>query len=117
MKFSPRPKPNKRKPPSPKVAITPPVPPPVDRPRRTPEQRRRGAGIFFAVVASGSGVASIVTGGMAASLRAQFNATDVEANAHDLKDRHTPLAAAAIATGAVAVGATALAVVLLKRSR
>ena len=116
VKFSPRPKPKKKKPPSPKVALTPTAPPPVDR-RRTPEQRRRGAGITFAVIAGGTGVASIVTGALAGSLRAQFNATEVEADAKDLQRRHTPLAAAAISTGVVAVGATVLAVVLLKRKR
>jgi hypothetical protein len=117
VEFSSRPKrPQPRpKPPSPKAAVVVPPPQPVDRPRSSPEKRRRGAGIFFAVVAGGVGAASIATGAMAGSLRAQFNATEVEAAAHDLQQRHRPLAAAAITTGIVAVGAAVVAVVLLTR--
>jgi hypothetical protein len=103
-------------PPSPKTALASPPPQVADRPR-DPSQRRMRAGVTFAVLAAGTGVASIVTGALAGRLRAQFNAADTEVEGHRLDDRHRPLAAAAIATGAAAVVCTVAAILYIRAAK
>lgn len=105
-------------PPSPRTAIVPTPVPAVDTPRRRdPATVRRNAGIAFAVIAGGTGAAAIVTGGMAAALRAQFRRADREAEAHSLDARHQPLATTAIVTGSVAAAATVAAILYMRSAK
>lgn len=105
-------------PPSPRALPTPSVVPITDEPPRVDRsKRRRGAGIAMAVVAGGTGAASVVTAALAANLRVRFARTDTESTAHELDDRHRPLATTAIVTGMVAVTTTVAAILLLRSAR
>lgn len=94
------------------------TPPTVDQPRRRSRaQRRRAGGVTFAVLAGSLGVTSLVTGVMAGRLRAQFNATSLEAPAHELARQHQPLATTAILTGAAFAVTTTAAVLLIRSAK
>jgi len=79
---------------------------PVDAPPREPAVAPgRGLAIGLAVAAGAAGVTAIVSGALAYRAKRDYEATDVQRDAHDAAGRYRLDAGIAIASGVVAVGA------------
>jgi hypothetical protein len=83
-----------------------------DRSRTT-----RRAGVAFATLAAGAGLATIVTAALAIKARSDFNATDLEGPSNEASNRHFRYSIGAGVSAGLTAVFTGLAIPLLLRSR